>query len=175
VGCACRSYCRVYGLPTLHAMKTSLCKLCGEDISAKRSRTLFCSYSCAGKYKVATRSDELRASHSERLRERARTNPLQSSSVTNCNAKSWRLRSPSNTVYEFRNLLLFVKENQNLFDPSDVIPHKSSPRGCRASVGLNSLNPYVKSPRGSWKGWIWYSQTERRVNDCQDLLDRTTP
>jgi hypothetical protein len=96
---------------------------------------------------------------------------------SHCSALPWRLRSPDNKVYEFRNLQHFVRENRHLFLPEDTFP----PEACGAEVqkwhavgGLCGLSIRKKNPHGSWKGWTWHSQTERLKNQGEDLLDRRT-
>ena len=71
---------------------------------------------------------------------------------TNIHAKTWRLLSPDNTVYHFRNLALFLRQHTELFDPDDLTPRTI---GCRASAKLSRLRPDNKNRRKSWKGWEW--------------------
>ena len=71
---------------------------------------------------------------------------------TNIHAKAWRLLSPDNTVYHFRNLALFLRQHTELFDPDDLTPRTI---GCRASAKLSRLRPDNKNRRKSWKGWEW--------------------
>lgn len=74
-------------------------------------------------------------------------------------AKEWRLRSPANKLYQFKNLLQFIRENEALFDPDDVrwVKHGRGGLSCKASAGLGSLSVRSKNPIGSWKGWTWNS------------------
>ncbi len=90
----------------------------------------------------------------------------------NASAGIWRLRDPRRAVHEFRSVTFWVKNNERFFAPDDVQWHRDK-RGhwkCRAVSGLQSLSPRKKHPSGSWKGWTWYSQTERLKNDGADLL-----
>lgn len=93
-----------------------------------------------------------------------------------CTAGSlWRLRSPENKVYEFRNLRRFIKEHPDLFDPEDVIWYPLPVRGekCRAFGGITSISHRSKRANGSWKVWTICSQVERLENDGRDLLERS--
>jgi hypothetical protein len=74
----------------------------------------------------------------------------------------WRLRSPSNQVYEFRNLAEFVRQNTGLFHVDDVQwCRRGAGELCRAYSGISSLRPYLAdgTPRkrvsSTWKGWRW--------------------
>jgi hypothetical protein len=73
----------------------------------------------------------------------------------NIHAKNWELISPDKKKYTVKNINNFIRDNEHLFHPDDVIWTKSH---CRASVGLHSLNQINKKtgrPRAlSWKGWV---------------------
>ncbi len=90
----------------------------------------------------------------------------------NFSAVWWRLRDDRGRIHEFRNLSYFIKTNHDLFLPEDINWEKIT-RG-RAYGGIRSLrpNPTRRKVNGTWKGWTWYSQTERLKNDGHDLLDR---
>lgn len=89
-------------------------------------------------------------------------------------AKPWRLRSPQNVTYEFKNLADFVRKNPHLFYPEDVIwrytPWNHS-YTCKAVGGLNSISPRLKKPNGSWKGWRIDSQQERIFHEGKTLME----
>jgi hypothetical protein len=70
----------------------------------------------------------------------------------NVHAISWRIKSPDNIVYRFKNLSQFIRDNVVLFDDLDVVWKRST---CRASVGLGSLN---QPDKFSWKGWTGYGE-----------------
>jgi hypothetical protein len=78
--------------------------------------------------------------------------------------KIWRLRSPDNRVFIFKNLQHFIRTNSDLFLPEDL--------NTRASKGIQSICPRKKICVGSWKGWTWYSHFEEVKNKGQDLLSR---
>ena len=126
----------------------------------------------------ATRKTPRSEAERKALSERTKANPLTAAGLENIRVKSWRLRSPRNVVYEFRNLRMFVEQNEHLFAPEDVVwkrKHKGHGVVCSASNGLGMLSIRKKHPIGSWKGWTWHSQTERIKNDGKDLLDRREP
>jgi hypothetical protein len=96
------------------------------------------------------------------------------------NKKSMRgaIRSPDNVVYEFGNLLDWVRNHEHIFKPEDV-QWRSKPRGtrmatptCRAYKGLMNLFGHGKHVNGSWKGWTVYSHVEQVYNSENDLLER---
>lgn len=80
-------------------------------------------------------------------------------------SRIWRLKSPLNKIYEFKNLMHFIRENENLFIKDDVQwkskPNRKSNFTCRAHGGLSMLCPRRKKSIGVWKGWRWFSQVER--------------
>ncbi len=86
----------------------------------------------------------------------------------NWNEKTWRLRSPVNQVFEFRNLSHFIQTNPNLFAPEDtiIIGQKS-----RAMRGIQSLSPRLRKNAGSWKGWTW-GPTSAVSPSGSDILQR---
>jgi hypothetical protein len=95
--------------------------------------------------------------------------PYRRKGLSNPGSKVWRLRSPNNVVYEFKNINHFVSTHPDLFTDADrVIKYGSY----QAQHGLATLSPHRKNPRGSWKGWTWCSVVERTQNEAQDLLNR---
>lgn len=79
-------------------------------------------------------------------------------------AKQWLLVSPMNVIYRFKNLSEFVRQNESLFDPADVV--WKTPYNCNANKGLGMLRPTSKRPSATWKGWRWLSLEERLNNWC---------
>ena len=93
------------------------------------------------------------------------------------NERIWRLRSPHNVTYTFKNVNLFVKTHAHLFHSDDLI-EKTTPSGvkyCSATRGLASISPRAKKPNGSWKGWRIDSQQERLFHEGKTLLEDITP
>lgn len=107
-----------------------------------------------------------------------KTDPRAQKGPKNQCASVWRLRSPINKIYEFKNLMHFIRENENLFMPEDVEwktkTSRKSDLSCKAYGGLSMLSPRRKQTTGSWKGWTWVSHTESIYNAKEDLLDRQT-
>ena len=93
-------------------------------------------------------------------------------------AKSWSLRDPYGVVYRFKNLVVFVRENQTLFEESDTIPllvskhRKSTGTRTRAASGLGKLSPRTQRPSLSWKGWTWVTLDERALHAGSDPFTR---
>jgi hypothetical protein len=73
-------------------------------------------------------------------------------------ARIWNLKSPKGVSFCFRNLSHFVRKHPELFDPTDVcwVSRRADVcMHCRASLGLASLSPARRRPKGTWKGWTW--------------------
>ena len=81
-------------------------------------------------------------------------NPLKKTGKNkdNCHAIIWRIKSPANIIYKFKNASQFIRDNPDLFDKDDLVWVDS---GCRASRGLLSLN---RVNVFSWKGWTGYGE-----------------
>jgi hypothetical protein len=96
-----------------------------------------------------------------------KTDPRAQKGPQNQCSKIWRIVSPSNKIYSFKNLMHFIRENKSLFNPNDVQWHqkgkKETTYTCKAHGGLSMLSPRRKKSHGVWKGWRWHSQTERLV------------
>lgn len=119
---------------------------------------------------------------SQRLGEYVRNNPKYQKGVQNQSSKEWRIRSPLGNVYIFKNLRNFLSKNPHLFEKEDV-KWKIQKRCkynkyieveiCNA-FSLAALRPSINSGNrsSSWKGWTWYSEEERILNDGKDLLER---
>ncbi len=80
-------------------------------------------------------------------------NPRYASTTKHALAKTWRLRSPSNVTYEFRNVVVFVRDNPRLFSEYQLGTSSKS-RYCRAVMGLQSLCQDRKKHALSWYGWV---------------------
>ena len=102
---------------------------------------------------------------------RARTPYLQRL-PENITAVWWRLRDSRGRVHEFKNLSWFITTHPDLFLEDDINWEK--PTRSKAYGGISSIRPLGnrKKVNGSWKGWTWYSQTERLHNEGRDLLER---
>src|SRR5260370_26772388 len=68
--------------------------------------------------------------------------------------KPWRLRSPDNQVFIFKNLRHFVRTHQHLFEPEDLIKRSYGARS-RACAGIYRLSPRSKNQVDRWKNWTW--------------------
>lgn len=105
-----------------------------------------------------------------------KTDPRAQKGTQNQSARVWRIRSPVNKIYEFKNLIHFIRENENLFAPEDVEWRVKGKRDtsltCKAHGGLSMLSPRRKQSHGTWKGWTWVSHIESIYNNKEDLLSR---
>jgi hypothetical protein len=72
------------------------------------------------------------------------------------NAKFWSFRDPEGEVHKFVNLLHFIREHPDLFEPKDRIVRHGQ---CKASKCLGELNPARRRHNQTWKGWSWYYDT----------------
>ena len=165
----CRNHCGVlWNAKTRdNAQVTSAMRAAAHTQEAQAKRT-------AGLRNSPKRMTATVAAHSEAAIEKANAtrsmNPGFQSLPENFSAKWWRVRDERGRIHEFKNLVWFIKKNPHLFDPEDV----GDSCKCRAYGGISSIRPRINSRKvnGSWKGWTWYSQTERLKNDGHDLLDR---
>lgn len=101
-------------------------------------------------------------------------NPVMQKGTGHINGRTWQIRSPRGRTYRFKNLMEFIRQNSGLFDPQDT-EWKTTPKGdltCRAHTGIAGISIRLKNPRGSWKGWTWYSQAEKLFNGGACLLGR---
>lgn len=67
-------------------------------------------------------------------------------------AEWFALCSPENTIYRGRNIIDFVREHLELFDPADL---EWKCGHCRATKGLSKLRPTNRRRVIQWKGWSW--------------------
>lgn len=74
-------------------------------------------------------------------------------------AKNWVLRAPDGRIQVFRNLRNFIRENEELFDPVDVIWKAQTRRPkltwCQAYQSLARLRPGRARTLEAWNGWTW--------------------
>lgn len=73
---------------------------------------------------------------------------------------AWRLRSPTNELYCFRNLAAFIEHHVSLFSESDLRQRDYGqgpkwPMDTRAYSGLSKLSPRRKQGHSTWKEWTW--------------------
>src|ERR1017187_1806001 len=120
----------------------------------------------------ATRTKPWTKEQREAMTVRNKSIPKLCKGLAHCRARIWRVRSPENIVYEFKNLQLFIREHSELFLPGDVIWKGKNKLKCNANGGIQSICPRKKHPVGSWKNWTWYSHLERLKNEGCDLLER---
>jgi hypothetical protein len=101
-------------------------------------------------------------------------NPVMKKGTGHINSRSWQIRSPRGRTYRFKNLREFIRRNAELFAPEDA-EWRTKPDGdstCKAFTGIAGISIRLNNPRGSWKGWTWYSQVEKLHNDGRCLLGR---
>jgi hypothetical protein len=92
----------------------------------------------------------------------AKKNPKLNATAEHIAAKTWILRDPTGTIHTFRNLKKWVRDNENLFEPEDVIwklnGGQPNQAWCRAFQGLSRLRPSSSKLLGEWHGWTWVGQ-----------------
>lgn len=68
-------------------------------------------------------------------------------------ALDWDLRAPDGTIFRIRNLAAFVRENQSLFTPRQLLPVNKQGR-TRIEASLSQLSPRHKdSFKRTRHGW----------------------
>ena len=79
-------------------------------------------------------------------------------------AKEWTVVSPIGVKHTFRNLKKWVRENPDLFEPSDVEWKSNNGRPnqdwCRAFQGIARLRPGNSKFLPEWQGWRWCYEAE---------------
>ncbi len=89
----------------------------------------------------------------------AMKNPKLRATEQHIAAKEWTVMSPSGIKHTFRNLKKWVRENEDLFDTSDVewkaTDGKMNQEWCRAFQGLARLRPGNSKLLAEWQGWRW--------------------
>jgi hypothetical protein len=89
----------------------------------------------------------------------AKRNPKLNATTQHIAAKTWVLKDPTGQVHEFRNLKKWVRDNENLFEPEDVIwklnGGQENQAWCRAFQGLSRLRPTSSKLLPEWHGWTW--------------------
>ncbi len=89
-------------------------------------------------------------------------NPKFQPTASHVAAKNWTLRAPDGVIHTFRNLRLFIRENEDLFDAADVIwkaqTNKPILTWCQAYQSLARLRPGRPRSLDSWNGWTWANE-----------------
>ena len=116
----------------------------------------------ASSEKMKEAARKVAAAYKEKAKATKRQMPQFQKGEAHVRAIIWRLRSPSNRTYEFKNLEEFLRQNPDLFAADDLRWHRvKTAETCRAYKGLAALRPYSAdgTPRrrveGSWRGWRW--------------------
>ena len=116
----------------------------------------------AGMKRSARVRENLQRIHAEckaEWRASALKNPKLQATDVHIAAKDWTLRGPDGRVFQFRNLKKWVRENESLFDPTDVIwkdmNGKANQAWCRAFQALGRLRPTSSKHIPEWNGWKW--------------------
>jgi hypothetical protein len=106
--------------------------------------------------------DNLMRLHRERKAEwraSALKNPKLRATDLHIAAKEWVLRGPDGQVFQFRNLKKWVREHEELFDPTDVVWKEmngvANQAWCRAFQALGRLRPTSSKHIPEWNGWKW--------------------
>ena len=143
------------------------CEFCGEKFMWKPKAHLpgrFCSASCGAKYNqhngIIPSPLSERQTHA-RIKGVSKS-PKSGPYETNVHAVEWHLISPRGKHYKFRNLKLFIRENEDLFTDEELSVFGNGKQS-RAYSGLARMNPNSKrtsrQPK-SWHGWRCVNPTK---------------
>jgi predicted nucleic acid-binding Zn ribbon protein len=156
--------------------KRGVCKICGGVIETTRNE-LYCSAKCHlsdPKFKedvdrghAISWLPEKRIQAADVMRGRPQEAVLTAKGPDHCRATDYWLRSPDGRIFHGRNILEFVRQHPDLFDPEDVVwkvpGYRSASKvlgllriptkTCRAAKGLSNLFGNRPDVRYSWKGW----------------------
>lgn len=126
-----------------------ICAVCGKVFhTEKPNRT--CSRECMRKLESMAKAGK----YPEHLSEARKNSPNLQPNENHCLAKDWSIRSPSGTIFHFRNLPHFIRTHQHLFSQEELKPE--SRQGLPAAAhALGMLRPDRKNRRLSWHGWTW--------------------
>ena len=139
---------------------------CAKRIAAVKSSPK------ADNFMKAAHAPETRAKINISMAETRAKTPYLQRLPENISAVWWRVRDARGRVHEFKNLSWFITAHPDLFLEDDI--NWENPTRSKAYAGISSIKPLGNRKRvnGTWKGWTWYSQTERLFNGGDDLLDR---
>lgn len=135
------------------------CPVCGkvERLNgvqlAHREQNKSCSVSCGLKLRARPVKPKRKnwspsEQHRKSLSEALRRSPLTAAGETNLNAKERSLIAPDGSPYQFRNLALFVRKHEALFETDDIASIRAGRSfTTRAQIYLSRLRPTGKSQR----------------------------
>ena len=153
-----------------------ICKICGGVIEETRNK-LYCSAKChladpqfkddRDRGHEISWSPEKRIQAADVMRGRPQEAILTAKGPDHWRSTDYCLRSPKGKIFHGRNILEFVRQHPDLFDPEDVVwrvPRyrvaskvlgllKVPTQTCRAAKGLAHLFGEGPHVRYSWKGW----------------------
>lgn len=155
--------------------KRGVCKVCGGVIESIRN-TLYCSTAChladpqfkedVNRGHAISWLPEKRIQAADKMRDRPQEALLTAKGPEHWRSTEYHLRNPDGKIFRGRNILEFVRQHPDLFDPQDVVwkvPNhryaskvlgllKVPTKTCHAAKGLSRL--FARShTRYSWKGW----------------------
>ena len=112
--------------------------------------------------KVRANLERIHRECKDQWRATALKNPKLRATTQHIAAKEWVLQGPDGSVWQFRNLKKFIRDNPALFDESDVqwkdVPGKTNQAWCRAFHALSRLRPGCSKFLPEWNGWKWLGQ-----------------
>lgn len=143
------------------------CAVCGKPFPCSPSdKTVTCSKACSKVWRSRVHIGKRNAWNSasrEKLREQGQTENLKTGTAaallspksgpfeTNINAKHWVLKAPDQTIHEFDNLSLFIREHPDWF------PNPKSARTALSGIATGRIKNLSQ-----YKGWQVIGQREKQ-------------
>lgn len=131
---------------SLYKSNTKNCVVCGNKFQAPPSAaTITCSAACSAENRRG-KSDELLAAL-DKAHAVASSHPLTGRFETHINAKSWVIQSPDGTVYRCRNLMLWLRDHEDLLEGTIRQAWGGFSHIKATALGKRKKKVY------QWKGW----------------------
>lgn len=125
-----------------------ICTVCGKEFPCPPANlNVTCSPGCSKENRKRLAAAGVNNAALEKAHERLPTHPLTGRFETHINAKEWVIQDPAGNVHKCRNLLLWLREHEDMLD--------GTPR--QAWDGLTKIKYSMQGKRKNklyqWKGW----------------------
>ena len=101
----------------IYKSNTKKCVVCGRNfIDSPSNDTKTCSPNCSKEHRKDLYTKGIYKDSLKKAHEALPTHPLTGQFETHVNAKTWVMQSPTGEIYECRNLLLWLREHEDMLD-----------------------------------------------------------
>jgi predicted nucleic acid-binding Zn ribbon protein len=127
-------------------MKT--CIICGKEFAdSQGNMTKTCSPECSSANRKQLHEHGVYDGTLKKAHEAFTTNPLTGRFETNVNAKEWVIQSPDGDIYTCRNLMLWLREHEDMLDGTVIQAWNGIVQIKHSMLGKRKNKSY------QWKGW----------------------